>query len=348
MRATEPQGQPQQATQLTDKCPSIPQIKFIDPEGMQDPEGAESVNKQLADIIKAIYENATNIPLEDEEEDENMGVDKYPCHASHIVFCDGLKDYGIIGRTDDNTALLSKNLKMCLLKFLAYLSKYIASNTDKPAKSKNEVTKCLKLFDDMPYWGLLLQILLLQGLYTWFECLNFEDGDSSINDAQSFLDWLTCALLVKLWNLFQHPSYNIDEEKQQLKHLYSYLYSTEAGKAVQDYLQEKYTHSQPEGQEATLMTDRAKEYFSKAIDASYMIQTDDGYNWTYRLGKGNIASLAYFLKRVYDDDNCHSIPFKALGELFNVKNLSNSMSQVLNAKKPQQWRGGIDNLFDEE
>lgn len=93
-------------------------------------------------------------------------------------------------------------------------------------------------------------------------------------------------------------------------------------------------------------TERAKEYFKKAVDAGYMDKTDTGYKWI--LGnRGSKARLAYFLMQVYNPDNTKQIPYKALEALFGVTRLDSSYSAMLTVSKPQNWRQQIDKLFEE-
>ena len=92
-----------------------------------------------------------------------------------------------------------------------------------------------------------------------------------------------------------------------------------------------------------LNTDRAKEIFAKAVEAGYMEKTATGYKWLYN--SGSKASLAYFIMQVFSPDNTKQIPFKALGRLFDVTRLDRALDQATTAKKPQQWRGAIDNLL---
>ena len=74
-----------------------------------------------------------------------------------------------------------------------------------------------------------------------------------------------------------------------------------------------------------------------------MEKTATGYKWLYN--SGSKASLAYFIMQVFSPDNTKQIPFKALGQLFDVTRLDRALDQATTAKKPQQWRGAIDNLL---
>lgn len=106
----------------------------------------------------------------------------------------------------------------------------------------------------------------------------------------------------------------------------------------------------PSTAQPEIMTDRAKKYFEKAIQAGYMEQAGNGYKWTFRgAKKGAKAALCYFIMKVYSPDisDPKTIHYKALQKLFNVDRLDSGLSAMLNAKKPQGWRGDIDSLFHE-
>lgn len=96
-----------------------------------------------------------------------------------------------------------------------------------------------------------------------------------------------------------------------------------------------------------IMTDRAKKYFEKAIEAGYMEKMGSGYKWTFPISRGAKAALSFFIMMVYNPDNCKQIPFKALERLFDVGRLDSAYSAMLTVKKPQEWRGMIETLFND-
>ena len=53
--------------------------------------------------------------------------------------------------------------------------------------------------------------------------------------------------------------------------------------------------------------------------------------------------------KVYSPDIADPKPihYKALEKLFDVARLDSALSAMLNAKKPQEWRGDIDGLFND-
>ena len=126
----------------------------------------------------------------------------------------------------------------------------------------------------------------------------------------------------------------------------AFCYANEASVNYSLWCEEQITATKansPQTIPQELNTDRAKEIFAKAVKAGYMEKTATGYKWLYN--SGSKASLAYFIMQVFSPDNTKQIPFKALGQLFDVTRLDRALDQAATAKKPQQWRGAIDNLL---
>ena len=101
-----------------------------------------------------------------------------------------------------------------------------------------------------------------------------------------------------------------------------------------------------------LDTPRARRYFAEAVRLGYMELTEDGrYRWLGTGRKPCRAELAYFLGKVYNykytitGNAGENFPEESLNELFGVKRLYSSLTQVYNAQKPQRWRSMIDSLF---
>ena len=101
-----------------------------------------------------------------------------------------------------------------------------------------------------------------------------------------------------------------------------------------------------------LDTPRARTYFAKAVRLGYMELTGDGkYRWIGTGKKPCTAELAYFLGKVYNykytitGNAGENFPEESLNELFGVKRLYSSLTQVYNAQKPQRWRSQIDEMF---
>ncbi len=140
-----------------------------------------------AEQAKGMFANVTDIPLEDMDEDEFDMVEVYNCQATFTKYFAELKRFGIIGAVGTDT-FLNKTFKDALLRLLKRLATYIKENTDKQAATKNKITEAIKILDELPHWGLLLQILTLQGLCRWLESVNIDEGDNGIDEAQALYD----------------------------------------------------------------------------------------------------------------------------------------------------------------
>lgn len=92
--------------------------------------------------------------------------------------------------------------------------------------------------------------------------------------------------------------------------------------------------------------EQEKPYFDRAIEAGYMTETANGYEWTWGGTRGKKARLAYFITKIYDP--MQRIPYKRLESLFGVSRLDSAAAQLMHAKQPPQWRERIDLLFQEE
>ena len=102
-----------------------------------------------------------------------------------------------------------------------------------------------------------------------------------------------------------------------------------------------------------LDTPKARKGFAKAIERKYMEAAENGkYHWIGTGDRGVTSQLAYFLGRVYNYEYTiqgnagENFPEESLNELFGVKRLYSSLTQVYNAQKPQRWRSKIDALFE--
>ena len=102
-----------------------------------------------------------------------------------------------------------------------------------------------------------------------------------------------------------------------------------------------------------LNTANARKHFAKAIELQYMVATEKGkYRWIGTDNKGSTSELAYFLGKVYNyvhtfNGNAgESFPEESLNNLFGVRRLYSSLTQVYNAKRKQRWRSQIDAIFE--
>ena len=86
----------------------------------------------------------------------------------------------------------------------------------------------------------------------------------------------------------------------------------------------------------------AKVYFQRAVEAGYMIEQLGGYRWL-----GKISHLAYFGYMIEFKLKLGNYPEKAMQKAFGVPNrLSSNVDSVLGAKKHQEWRQEINQLFE--
>ncbi len=303
--------------------------------------GINDIIKSDAENGKGLFANVTDIPLEDVDEDEFDMVEVYNCQATFTKYFAELKKYAIIGAVGGDV-FLNKTFKDALMGLLKALATYIKEHTDQQATSKNEITDTIKILDKLPHWGLFLQLLTLQGLCRWLESVNINEGDNGFDEAQSLYNWLRELLAEKIMRLAFMP-YS-DGDKARLKPLTDYLYSTEVGRQVQNSIFGDPQPQQPTNDEQKEPTEKEKPYFKKAIEAGYMQETKTGYKWTFGGDRGKKARLSYFIKKIYGD--YQQIPYSRLEKLFGVSRLDSSTTQLLNAKKPQNWSTEIDKLFD--
>lgn len=286
---------------------------------------------------EGLFANNTDIPIEDENEDDLLMIEAYDCKASLCGYWQELKDNGIIGigKVD---AFFPYQFRQYLLLLLKDLATFIKDNTNKPSKAKNKVTTTLKSLDKIPVWGLFFQILLLQGLCRWLESVDINEGDNGYKEAQLMHDWLCLALFEKEI-IFCKTPYG-DKDKQMLQPLCNYLYSTEIGKEVQKSIfgkpqQEVEGFSLPK----PLDVGNAKKYIERAIEKGYMEQNGNGCKWL-----GSKAQLGYFCSRAYVQPR----PLNAIEDFFGVKKISSSITQAdYKAKRidVKAWRKEIDDTL---
>lgn len=290
-------------------------ISIIAPKQIQE----KIINPMIeAQAIKGegLFANNTNIPLEDEDEDEFLMIEAYNCNASMSGYWQELKDFGIIGigKTD---GFLPYQFKQCLLLLLKEVATYIKNNTDAPSKAKNKVTNTLKALDKLPVWGLFFQILLLQGLCRWLENIDIDEKLPSIKEAQLFYNWLYIALAEKEM-LFCYTPYG-DKDKQMLQPLCNYLYSTEIGKEVQKCIfdkpqQEEHPKGTNNNLPSVLDTDKAHQYFAKAKEIGLI---GDNYKWLK--GKQLLACFCHDMSQSLNLGKGDRIAWKPFEVLFGME-----------------------------
>ncbi len=296
--------------------------------------------KSDAEKGKGLFANVTNIPLEDVGEDEFDMVEVYNCQATFTKYFAELKRYGIIG-TDETGAFLCKDFKTLTMALLKHLATYIKEHTDQQAATKNEITATIKTLDEIPHWGLFLQILTLQGLCRWLESVNINEGDSGFDEAQALYNWLWEHLKGKIIDLIIKP-YS-DGDKEILKPLTDYLYSTEVGRLVQDIM---FGEPQQISLPGVLDTDKGKELLQRTRDNGFC---DEVFNWLK-----SKALLAYYADKANDYlgirqgeyDGRKKTSWKPFETLFNVKGLAGARNDYQKTGTLPDGSTDIDLLFN--
>lgn len=305
--------------------------------------------EQDAQIGEGLFSNTTEIAeLPDEALDEFLSVEVYNIVCSLQPFLGVLKQYGVTGQT------LGKEFTRYLFAYLKQVADYIKDNTNKPEAVKSHILQAVKAFDNMPIWGLIFQILTLQGLLCLLENCTLKEGENGYNEAQELCGWITKLLGKKIVRFTHTGDIYGDEDKKRLQPLCDYLYNTEIGRAVQDCI---FNRPQPDPDRLNepsnslpdeLNTDRAQKYFARAVERGYMTRTTTGYKWSFGGRRGSLVRLGYFLVKVLCPTNTEQIPQQAVNKLFGVNRIDSAIAQMQNAKKPQKWKAVIDSeiFFD--
>lgn len=114
-------------------------------------------------------------------------------------------------------------------------------------------------------------------------------------------------------------------------------------------------HPEGTGLPDELNTQKAQKTFAKAIAKGWIVRKQDGgFEWLGTDRKGSKAQLSYLCAKVYGyqynvtkGNVGENVPYEALERLFNVTRLDRAMQQTFEAKKPQRWRGTIDQIITE-
>lgn len=286
-------------------------IRIVAPQQIQD-EIITPLIQADAQNGEGLFANNTDIPLEDESEDDFLMIEAYDCNASLSGYWQELKDYGIIG-IGKADAFFPYQFRQFLLQLLKEVATFIKDNTNKPSKAKNKVTTTLKGLDKIPVWGLFFQILLLQGLCRWLESVDVNEGDKGYKEAQLMYNWL-CLALAEKEMLFCHTPYG-DKDKQMLQPLCNYLYSTEIGKEVQKCMRE-YLFGKPQQEVATPKIKQSK------IDNIQLYQQIDNR----KKGKGRPSKP--FNSVLVGDEDKKNATLKILHQLIKEKTDSKAVLYI--------------------
>lgn len=305
-----------------------------------------------------LWANETEPSDDDEGLDEFMCVEAYNVKCSNQPFYSDLKHFGITPN------LLGKEALLSLFALLKTMGDDIKSNTAEPHKVKFKIIERLRGLDDVPIWGLLFQILLLQGLCKMLECCTLTESDTGYQDAVLLYEWLQERLGEKLISFTFKPWGKGDRER--LKPLTDYLYSTEVGRLVQNTVfgvprladDEPATADQPQGNQppasqepatrrelpSELDTEQARKYFARAVAAGLM---SEQFEWL-----ASQSLLACFCREMsvnldlgkgYSSEGQKRLSWKPFEALFNVKakNLTTSLNDI---KKTGQDPIGIEKV----
>lgn len=262
---------------------------------------------------EGLFANLTEIPYEDEFEDKYLMIKAYGVECSLTAFWNDLKLYKVIG----DSGFLCDEYKRLLLLTLNKEAEFIKANTDTPAKIKNHIRATIKKFDAIPVWGLFFQILTLQGLCRWLEGINIKEDEKSYAEVQSLYDWI-CTQLISKEIEFCYKPYG-KKDKERLKPLCNYLYSTGFGKLIQSKLFETTKPQQLDNNliPEELRTMQAIKMFDKAASANLLEKTSEGYKW-----KGQSNELAAFIDcssttlKIRPSNN--RVPWKLYKQAFNL------------------------------
>ncbi len=98
------------------------------------------------------------------------------------------------------------------------------------------------------------------------------------------------------------------------------------------------------GTPKNVLTERAKKYFQRAIEAGYMEETATGYKWGHDM-RGDKIKLGYFLKTVYNPKESSQIPYGALETLFRESRLDSTIGKIADWKNTPKWVEEINNTL---
>ena len=321
-------------------------ISILHPKEAPELRGAiESTLERDAQAGTGLFANVTKIEKEDEALDEWLCVEAYNCKHSFTKYLAALKQFNVVG---NDGAFLKQDFTQYIFILLKQCADIIKDNTDRPQRVKNSLNDVIAKLDNIPIWGLFIQILVLQGLCQMLESIDINEGQSGYDEVRDLHDWLSFSLIDKLMHFCFVP-YGENDFKA-LTPLCEYLCTIEAGKTVQKWVKKKYytkycVESQPE--ESNLMlpeeldTPMARKYFRVALEKGWMEKTETGFKWTQ-----SKVELAYFCFKIYCPNRTEQFPESTLNRLFGVNRLQSALYQMEGAAKPQKWKGAIDCVFE--
>lgn len=285
------------------------------------------VLEQDAQRGEGLFSNITEIAeLPDEALDDYLSVEVYNVVCSLQPYLGVLNRYGITGQT------LGKEFTRYLFAYLKQVADHIKANTDRPEAVKIYIFEAIKNLDGIKIWGLIFQILTLQGLLFLLENCTLKEGENGYNEAQDLWAWIADLLDKKLvWFTFTGDIYG-DEDKQRLQPLCEYLYNTEIGRTVQQVIFERDKSDTPDLNETTarpeavtlpdiLATPEALKIFEQARELGLI---DRDYKWLKGLQLlacfAREMSLKLGLGKGNNSDGTPRISWQPFERLFNISN----------------------------
>lgn len=283
---------------------------------------------------KGLFENITIVQEENESDDEYFDCEAYGVKCSLQPYVRELECYGITKSLFSSNGL-SFSYALPVLKGII---DFIKENSTEPNKVRNYTAKQIKIFDTIPVWGLFYQILILYGLCYWCENVSHKirEGKDGYNDVKEFWLWVEKLLIDKLFRFTYMPFG--DGDKERLKPLCNYLYSTELGKIVQATIFKNDEIQQSEAKlPEELNNQNALKWLNKALDCKLL---DDNYQPTATVNSnGKKAALAALLNEFIGlvitkgNDYKEHYSWKPFETLWQVSNMSTYASTIINPNK---------------
>lgn len=253
---------------------------------------------------EGLYSNTTQIAEHpDEALDELFGVEVYNVACSLQPYHSELRQYGVTGVT------LGTQPTRQLFEYLKRIADHIKANTDKPEAVKANILEAITNLDKLKHWGLIYQILILQGLLVMLANCSFADDDRGYIEAQCLFDWIADLLVDKvMWFAMTGGVKYGDGDKERLQPLCDYLYNTEIGRCVQDCIfdrtQPEADHLNPDTSTPTdspevvslpdeLNTPEARALFSELVKQGFAESNGAVYRW-----KSTNALFGYMVNQV--------------------------------------------------
>lgn len=297
-----------------------------------------------------IFKNFTEIiERPDEALDMFLGVEVYNVKCNFQLYLTELKKYRVTGGT------LGKEFTHNLFDILNEIANYIKNNTDKPEGVKAHILGIVEALDKVQIWGLVFQILILQGLISLLGNCTLKQGDEGYNEAQDLCDWLAELLSNKVCRFAMTGALYGDEDWGRLQPLCDFLYNTEIGRAVQDciFKDEATDEEQPDSPEANTLylpsefdTLEARKILDGLLELKTCKRIGAVFQWT-----GTNALFGYMVWKVSNKlgithDNGR-LKWSVFQRVFNmtdqqIKTAKNAISKVMN--KQQNEPTGYDDI----